>query len=310
MFKHLICLTAILFATHSTLAGPIELALNWKAEPEFGGFYQAIDVLKKQGIEFKVFEGGSGTPTIQMLGAQKIPLAIVSADELVTARDRGLDLVALFAVYQSNPQGIMMREESPWKTAEQLFAAPDATIGVQMGLPFVAYLKKKYPTMKAKLVPYQGGIGLFLAKKDYAQQCFITAEPLAAEKAGVKTRSFTFAELGFNPYLAVVATHREVLNKQRAQLSLVMKGIRQGWEDYLKNPTETDKLMNKINPSMSLDTFTQSGKAQIKLVKPNPEFVVGSMTKERWQTLSQQLLELGLIKKVQKPENYIGDLVY
>lgn len=282
----------------------VDLALNWKAEPEFGGFYAAVDILKKQGIDLKVIEGGSGTPTIQMLAAKKVTLGIVSADELITARERGMDLVGLFAVYQINPQGIMVREDSPWKTLEQLLNAPEATIAVQMGLPYVAYLKKKFPAMKAHLVPYQGGIGPFLAQKNYAQQCFLTAEPLAAEKAGVKARSFTLDEVGFNPYLAVLAVHKQTLKEKKSELEPVLTAIRKGWEEYLTNPAETNKLMNKLNPSMSLETFAESGKAQTKLVKPNKDFVVGTMTAERWQTLAQQLNDLGLIKKVQDPQNY------
>ncbi len=284
--------------------GGIELALNWKAEPEFGGFYAAANILKKQGLDLKVIEGGSGTPTIQMLAAKKVTLGIVSADELITARDRGMDLVGLFAVYQIDPQGIMVREDSPWMTLEQLLNAPEATVAVQMGLPFVAYLKKKFPKMKAKLVPYQGGIGPFLAQKNYAQQCFLTAEPLAAHKAGVKTRSFTFDQVGFNPYLAVLAVHKQTLQEKKAELTPILTAIRQGWEEYLTNPSETDKLMNKLNPSMSLETFAESGKAQYNLIKPTKDFVVGTMTEDRWQTLSQQLKELGLIKKVQDPKNY------
>lgn len=300
-------LFAILFVivtVNSFSLAATELALNWKAEPEFGGFYEAIALLKKQGIELKVTEGGSSTPTVQMLAAKKVTLAIVSGDELVTARDRGLDLVAVFAVYQTNPQGFMVRENSPYKSIEQLLNAPNMTIGMQMGLPYVSYLKKKFPQMKSHLVPYQGGIGPFLAQQNYAQQCFVTAEALAANKAGVKVRTFTLDEVGFNPYLTVVAVPKDVLKDNQAELRKMILAFREGWENYLKNPAETDKLMNKLNPSMTLETFRESGKAQIPLIKPTPTFSVGSMTQERWKTLAQQLKELGLIKTVQNPENY------
>lgn len=289
--------------TLTTLA-TVELALNWKAEPEFGGFYAAIPILQKQNIDLKITEGGSGTPTIQMLAAKKVPLAIVSGDELVSARDKGMDLVALFAVYQTNPQGIMVREDSPWTSLEQLIQSPDAILAVQMGLPYVAYMKNKYPKMKAKLVPYQGGIGPFLAQKNYAQQCYLTSEPLAANKAGVKTRGFTLDAIGFNPYITVVATHRENLTKMSKELKTIMSGFREGWNAYLTTPNETDKLMQKLNPSMSIETFTDSGKAQYKLVKPTEQFAVGSMTADRWKTLAEQLKSLGLIKNVQDTKNY------
>ena len=298
MKKIFFCLLSLLLISNTSLSAT-ELALNWKAEPDFGGFYAALEILKKQGIDLKVIEGGSSSPTLQMLAAKQIPYAIVNGDELITARDRGMDLVAIFAVYQGNPLGIMVRDDSPWKSIEQLVHAPEATIAAQLGAPYVSFLKKKYPDMKAKLVPYQGGIGPFLSQKNYAQQCFLTAEPLAANKAGVKTRGFSLDDVGFSPYLAVLAVHRDTIKQKRAEIGPLIAGIRQGWENYLQNPTPANKLMFKINPSMTLETFEESGRAQLKFVKPTKDFAIGTMTKDRWKNLSQQLKELGLIKSIQ-----------
>ena len=88
----------------------MQLALNWKAEPQFGGFYaaQVLGLYTKNGLDVTIIEGGSGTPTIQVLGAGKVDYAIVSADEVVISHDRGAkNVVALFATFQTNPQAIM-----------------------------------------------------------------------------------------------------------------------------------------------------------------------------------------------------------
>jgi len=281
-----------------------DLALNWKAEPEFGGFYTASELLKKSGLILKIIEGGSGTPTVQMLAAKKVTFAIVSGDELVIARDKGIDLVAVFAVYQTNPQGIMVRDDSPWKSLDQLLNDANATVAVQMGLPYVSYLKMHFPKLKAHLVPYQGGITPFLSQKNYAQQAFLTAEPLLAQKSGVKTRGFSLDDLGFKPYLAVLAVHGDTLKKSPELVKKVIEGVRIGWETYLKSPDETNTMMNKLNPSMSLETFKESGKLQNQMIKPSKDFKIGEMTEERWKNLSLQLKELNLIKNVQEPKNY------
>src|SRR5713101_6332308 len=84
----------------------IRLALNWKPEPDFGGFYAAP--YQKYGLDVEILPGGAGTPTIQMVGAGSAEFGIVAADELVVARSQGNDVVALFAVFQNNPQGIMV----------------------------------------------------------------------------------------------------------------------------------------------------------------------------------------------------------
>src|SRR5438552_11784011 len=86
-------------------AAKIRLALNWKPDPQFGGFYTAP--FQKHGLDVEILPGGAGTPTIQMVGAGSAEFGVVSADELVVARSQGNDVVALFAVFQNNPQGIM-----------------------------------------------------------------------------------------------------------------------------------------------------------------------------------------------------------
>src|SRR5580658_3061259 len=81
-----------------TKSKTIKLALNWKPDPQFGGFYAAP--YQKYGLEVEILPGGAGTPTVQMVGAGSAEFGIVSADELVVARSKGNDVVALFAVYQ------------------------------------------------------------------------------------------------------------------------------------------------------------------------------------------------------------------
>src|SRR5690349_8474220 len=95
----------LLAGCNSSGPAKLKLALNWKPDPQFGGFYAAP--YQKHGLDVDILPGGAGTPTVQMIGAGSAEFGIVSADELVVARSRGNDVVALFAVFQDCPQGIM-----------------------------------------------------------------------------------------------------------------------------------------------------------------------------------------------------------
>src|SRR5436853_7317947 len=94
-------------ATSSSEPVKIKLALNRKPEPEFGGFYSAQfnGDYKKHNLDVEII--GGGDQVAQMVAAGQVDFGILAADEVVTARSNGIDLVALFAVYQTNPQGIM-----------------------------------------------------------------------------------------------------------------------------------------------------------------------------------------------------------
>jgi NitT/TauT family transport system substrate-binding protein len=298
-----IMLLSILSGSSVCLATtPVKLkfALNWKAEPQFGGFYtaQLKDEFKKRGLAVEILEGGSGAPTVQMLGANKVDFAIVSAEEIVLAQDRGAKIVGLFATYQTNPQAIMTHQERHFKSLKEVFET-EGILSIQSGLSYAQFLFKKYPQAKVKAVPYLGGISNFTKDPNYSQQCFFTSEPLVAENAGLKVKTFLISEEGFDPYTTVVAVHADTLKKDPKTVQALIEAVRAGWEEYLKNPEPTNKIMLGINKSMTAETFTKSAAAQKGLIETleTKQKGLGFMSEERWQKLILQLRELKIIKK-------------
>lgn len=294
-----ILLSLISSATLAATPTKVTLALNWKPEPQFGGFYaaQLNGEFKKRGLDVTIQEGGSGTPTAQMLGAGKVDFAIVSAEEIIVANDRGSKIVGLFATYQTNPQAIMTHESRGFKALKDVFAAK-GVLSIQSGLSYAQFLMSKYPQRQANIVPYSGGITNFLKDPEYSQQCFFTSEPLLAEKAGIKVKTFLVSEEGFNPYTTVVAAQAGTLKDSKTAKAMV-EAVRAGWTEYLKNPEPANKLMAGLNRSMDAETFTKSAAAQKSLIETaeTQQKSLGYMSEERWQSLLSQLKDLKIIKK-------------
>ncbi len=194
---------------------PLTLALNWVPEPEFGGFYAGKQggAYAKEGIELTIQGGGAGVPVVQMVATGKVDFGIAGADEVLSARARGADVVALYAVFQKSPQGIMAHASRGAKSLADVFAS--GTLAIEPGLPYAAFLKKKYGFDKLKVVPYDGGVARFLADPEFAQQCFVTSEPIAAKKQGGDPQVFLVADEGFDPYLAVVIARRAFVTEKK-----------------------------------------------------------------------------------------------
>lgn len=294
----------------------VQLALNWKAEPEFGGFYaaQLEGYFKAQGLDVEIIQGGSGTPTVQMLANKKVDFAIVSADEIILSQDRQSPngsqnkVKALFAVYQISPYIIMSHKERGFKNIKDVMMN-DGTLSIQAGLPYYQFLVQKFGKPKAKVVPYLGGVANFLQDKNFSQQGFLTTEPLSAEKAGAKVQNFLIADEGFNPYLVVVATREDVLKTQTPLVQKLLKAIAQGWESYLKNPDSTNAYMATLNKSLSLETFKAAAEIQKPLIL-DKNTKLGAMSEARWAQLSEQLKSLGLIKATPKASELFEALSY
>ena len=281
---------------------PWVLSLNWKPEPQFGGFYEAETkgFLKKRGLQVKIQEGGSGTPTLQLLTSKQVDAAIVSGDEIVLAQGRGnKDIIAVFDTYQTFPQGFTTRKKTPSEPKPELASLlqdSEYTLLWQSGVPYALYMAKKYPKMKIRQAPYSGGISYLQEKPKVLQQMFITSEPLLAANQNIAVHTYLIAEEGFNPYTTVLAVRKETYQKEKEKVVALVQAVREGWASYLKDPTQTNVHMGKLNPGMDAKTFTESAAAQVPLIQTQNGRPLGSMTLERWKKLADQMVQLGLVK--------------
>ena len=243
------------------------LALNWKPEPEFGGIFEAerLGSFTKRDLAVER-TGGPGAPVVQMVTAKQVTFGIASADEVVLARDRGSDIVAVFATYQTCPQGLMTHAARGISSLAALLASP-GTLAVEPGLPYVKFLEQRYGFAKLKVVPYSYSIAPFLTDPTLTQQVFVTAEPIAARRANADPQVFLVAESGYNPYTAVVITHGETLRGDAARVAHFVAALREGWRSYLADPAPANALMGPLNPEMDAEAFRLAAEAQQPLIE-------------------------------------------
>ena len=284
----------------------VVLALDWVPEPEFGGFYAAreLGVFARQGLEVEIRGGGAGAPIVQQVASGQVQFGIAGADDVVTARARGADIIPIYATFQTFPQGIMAHAARGYKTLAD--ALKSGTLAIEPGAPYAEFLKKKYGAFGAKVVPYDGGVARFMTDPTLAQQCFVTAEPLAAKKKGGDPQVFLVADEGYNPYAAVVIVKQSTLTAHPEWVKGFIAAAREGWKSYLDNPAATNAVMQKLNPSMDAETFAGAAAAEKALTDSADTAAhgLGSMTRVRWETLGNQLAELSLIPKAPPVDDY------
>jgi NitT/TauT family transport system substrate-binding protein len=289
----------------------VQLQLNWKPEPQFGGFYaaQIMGAYEKHSLAVEVRPGGASAPTVDMLGAGTVPFAIVSGDEIVRARSNGNLIVGVFAAYQTNPQGIMTRAARGFTSIADVFSHP-GTLAMERGLPYARFLEQKYGFETLRIVPSPfGDLSLYRTDPEYSMQCFVTAEPLQAATTGIEPKTFLIAESGYNPYTTVLATSESYLAAHRDTVAAMVAAVREGWQSYLADPSATNVAMHELNPTMDPQTFAASAEAQKPLIEGEVGVAkVGSMTVERWRTLIEQLVDLGVIQQAIAPESCFVEL--
>jgi NitT/TauT family transport system substrate-binding protein len=291
-------------APTGTQATKAQILLDWKPEPEFGGFYagKLTDAFAKHGIDVDLMVGGESVATWQRVDRGEVDFATTSADQLLIARAQGADVVAVFAVYQTSPQGVMVHKARGFSTMKDVFTHP-GTLAAEPDV-WLKFLLKRYGPGQVQLTAYAGGVATFLAKPDYSQQCFVTSEPLIARSNGGDPQAFLASDEGFNPYTTMLITRGKTLREKPQYVKAVADSCREGWRKYLDDPKATNAAMEKLNPEMSPQTFDQGAAAQKPFIETDEtkKAGLGTMTAERWKTLAQQLLDLKVIEKAPPAE--------
>jgi len=276
--------------------------LNWVPEPEFGGIYAAREsgAYARAGIDVEIAGGAAGTPVLQIVAGGQADFGVVGADDVVLARARGVDVVAVFASFQHSPLGVMTHAKRGLTKLEEL---KSGTLAIEPGLPFGAWIKKKYGFAGVTIVPYDGGIAKFLADPNYAQQCYVTSEPIEARKKGAEPKIFPARDTGFDPYANVLIVRGELLRNNRALVRSFVTATAEGWRAYLADPSAANAVMAKLNTAMDRATFDEVARVQEPLVRGEtaPD-ALGSMTAARFAELGAQLVELGTITTAPRAE--------
>ena len=298
------CKKKELSSTIGTGPTKVVLTLDWKPEPEFGGFFAAkqVGAFSRHGLDVAIKSGGEGAPTTTLVANGLTDFATTAADQVILARSAGADVVAIFAVYQTSPQGIMVHKARGFTKLEDVFTHP-GTLAAENN-NWLKFLLQQYGKPSVGLTSYSGGIAVFLAKTDYSHQCFITSEPLLAKAQGSDPQTFLIADAGYNPYTTVVITSGKTLREKPQMVKAIVEACREGWRQYLDDPAATNAQMGALNLQMDAKTFAEAAAAQKPLIETEETKSngLGAMTPQRWNVLAAQLASLKAVANPPKAE--------
>jgi NitT/TauT family transport system substrate-binding protein len=285
----------------------VTLVLDWVPNPEFGGFYAAREMgaFASRGLDVTIQGGGAGTPVIQMVATGRAEFGVAGADAVIMARAHGAEVIPLFATFQTSPQAIMAHSSRAARTLGEVLRT--GTLAVEPGLPYVLFLRKKYGPFGAAVLPYDGGVARFMADPSYAQQCFVTDEPIAVRSKGGDPQLFLVADEGYNPYMGVIVVGRSLLDKHPDRVSRFVDAAREGWTAYLRDPGSTNRLLVKLNPSLDSAAAAAAAAIEATLAESDATRVrgLGAMDRRRWETLGEQLSDLGVVEHAPPVEQYL-----
>jgi NitT/TauT family transport system substrate-binding protein len=236
----------------------IVFATDWFAQAEHGGFYQAVaqGIYKKHGLDVTIKMGGPQVNITQMMAAGQADCIMGSSDiQMMQVREGGVPVVTVAAYFQKDPQVLIAHEDV--KKFEDL-KGKTLLIGAQAQRGYWPWLKTKFGFTDEQTRPYTFNIQPFVADKNAAQQGYLTSEPYAIQKAGVKATVLMFSDHGFPAYATTVSCMDKTVKDRSKQVAAFVKASAEGWKSYLANPAPANALIKKDNPNMTDDQLAYS----------------------------------------------------
>jgi NitT/TauT family transport system substrate-binding protein len=229
----------------------------------------------------------------------------------VRSRAQGIPIVALAALYQRNPVGVMVHADQGATGFEDLL---ERTWMVQTGALGHRWVERATGVTLDTRV-YSGSISEFLVDASLVQQGWPTNEAYTAEQAGVPVEFFSYADAGYNPYNDVVFVSEKTLQDKGDVLEKFLDAGLNGWGSYLADTAVAERANAAIGAeNTELDTgalwYAWDRQREFLVAGDAATAGLGAMTEQRWSDLATAMADLGGLEgDVQATELFTTDLL-
>jgi NitT/TauT family transport system substrate-binding protein len=272
---------------------------GWLAQPEHGGFYQALatGLYRDAGLDVDIRKGGPQLNTTTLFLAGSVDFCEFDSFRQISFVNESLPGVAVAAFFQKDPRILLSHPGVGNDSLPQLKGKPIlvATAGRQT---YWQWLKTRFGFVDDQIRPYTFNIAPFLADKQISMQGYIASEPFAARQAGVEPVIHLLADSGFDNYSSVLLASPKMVKEQPALVQRFIDATAKGWESYLHgDPAPANAIIQKQNPEMSDDKIAYAIEAIRKYgiveTAETKAMGIGAMSDARWKRFYDDMVAAG-----------------
>jgi NitT/TauT family transport system substrate-binding protein len=283
----------------------VTFSTNWLADPEAGGYFQALvdGTYTKAGLDVTILPGGPTSNGAMLLIAGKIEFFMggdMIGDFLNVQND--VPLITVAAHFQKNPQCFMSHPGVGNDKWEDLPNADPAFVSAGAVNTFWAWMRAAYGFKDENIKPYNFNSAPFIIEPQSIQQGYITSEPFEVERQGhFKPNVFLLTDYGYTTYSTQVVTRREFVEKHPDIVQRFVNASTIGWYHYLYGDnSKANAAIKKENPELSDEqiAFSLEKLKEYGIVDSGDTLTkgIGAMTDERWSDFYNKMVKAGVVK--------------
>jgi len=279
----------------------IKLPMGYIQNIQYAPFYVAVEkgYFAKEGIEIE-FDYSFETDGVALVGANKLPFAVASGEQVLLARAQGLPVVYTFAWYQQYPVSVI-------STPEMNVKEPADLRGKKIGLPGLfgaSYIGLEALLFSAGLTPSDvtlepigfNQVEAFSTGQQNIVVGYTGNEPVQLQAQGIKLtelRVADYVQLTANGIISSEKTIKDEPDLVRALARAFAHGI----ADTIANPDEAYQISTKF-----VDNLAGMDKnVQMQILTTSIEFwkaeKIGYSDPQAWKNMNDLLVKMELIPK-------------
>ena len=300
-------LSFLLLIENANANNKMIFATNWVAQPEHGGFYQALvdDEYSKCGLDVEIIQGGPNSNNRAKLITKKIDLYMGgNLIQLINARSENIPIKMVASFFQKDPQIIISHPDGNLKNWESIKDADPIFISDLGLVTFYKWMEKEYGFKSSKRRPYLFNPSPFLANVNSAQQGYLTSEPYVIKRElGIEPNIFLLAEHGFDTYATTIEVLDETITNREEDIQCFIDASKIGWRNYLYgDSSKANELIKKENPDMTDEkiNYSISKLKQYGIIDSGDTLKngIGYFSPKRIQAFYKKMLEYDVVKEL------------
>ena len=285
---------------------PFTVMLDYFPNADHAGIYaaQASGEYERAGLDVKIEAPPDATVPLKLLQAGRVDLAISYEPELMLARDRGADLVAVGALVQKPLTSLM-------SLGDRAITRPEELAGKKVGTSGLAYQSAYLRTILDKAGVDPGSVeeinvGFKLTQAMLSKQvdatlgAFWNYEGVDLERRGKNPEILRMEDLGVPTYaeLIFVARRSDLDEAGASRLRRFLQATARGHEQVKRRPEAGVDALLEADPGLDRGLQEASIRATLPVFFPeDAERPFGYQDPPQWVAYERWMRAAGLLKQ-------------
>lgn len=290
---------------HAHALERVAVQLKWHHQTQFAGFYVAEDrgFYREDGVvvDLRPWKVGTASP-IEQVASGAAAFGITSQTEFLVAREKGLPVVAVAAVYQKSPVGFFALKTSGIKHPRD-FPGKTIAFAPTHEIHLEAMLRRFRLDRRAlRRMPYGFDLTPFLKGEVAIWAGYIMNQPVDARLAGYDVTVIFPDDYGVHTYDDIIFTSDDVARQKPRLVERWLRATLRGWRYAIEHPDEATEITLRVDPTLKREKQAAMLLASIPLIHTG-QVSLGWMTRGVWEDAHRLLLDQKILARPLKIES-------